>query len=59
MGAFERLWASGTKLTVSITRRGYVGKRTTFTIRRGKAPLRKDTCLSSTSGKTLKKCPAG
>ena len=58
MGAFERMSASGTKLTVSVTRAGYIGKRTTFTIRRGKAPLRKDTCLSSTSGKT-QKCPAG
>jgi len=59
VGAFERIWASGTKLTVTITRRGYIGKRTAFTIRRGKAPLRTDTCLSSTTGKSLKKCPAG
>ncbi len=58
VGVFERVWNSGTKLTVTITRRGYIGKRTAFTIRRGKAPLRKDTCLSPTSGKT-QKCPAG
>ena len=45
--AFERVLASGTTLTVSITRKGYVGKRTVFTIRRGKAPLRRDTCLST------------
>jgi hypothetical protein len=55
--AFERVFNSGTKLTVSVTRKGYIGKRTTFTIRRGKAPLRRDTCLS-TSGRS-QKCPAG
>jgi len=54
---FERVLASGTTLTVSITRSGYVGKRTVFTIRRGKAPLRRDTCLSA-SGRS-QKCPAG
>jgi len=56
--AFERTFTSGTKLTVSVTRKGYIGKRTRFTIRRGKAPLRTDSCLSPTSGKT-QKCPAG
>jgi hypothetical protein len=55
--AFERVFTSGTTLTVSVTRKGYIGKRTTFTIRRGKAPLRRDTCLS-TSGRS-QKCPAG
>jgi hypothetical protein len=55
--AFERVFAAGTTLTVSITRKGYIGKRTTFKIRQGKAPLRRDTCLS-TSGKA-QKCPAG
>jgi hypothetical protein len=54
---FERSFSSGTKITVSVTRKGYIGKRTVFTIRRGKAPLRKDSCLSPT-GKT-QKCPAG
>lgn len=55
--AFERPLASGTKLSVSITRRGYIGKRTVFTIRLGKAPLRRDSCLSSSGRST--KCPAG
>jgi len=55
---FERAFRSGTKITVSVTRKGFIGKRTQFTIRRGKAPLRKDLCLSPTSGKT-QKCPAG
>jgi hypothetical protein len=56
--AFERTFSSGTKITVSVTRKGYIGKRTQFTIRRGKAPLRRDSCLSPTNGKT-QKCPAG
>jgi len=56
--AFERELRSGTTLTVSVTRKGFVGKRTVFKIRRGKAPLRSDTCLSATSGRR-QKCPAG
>jgi hypothetical protein len=55
--AFERVLPSGITLTVSITRRGYIGKRTVFKIRRGKAPLRQDMCLSN-SGRRLS-CPAG
>jgi hypothetical protein len=55
--AFERVFVSGTRLSVTVTRKGYIGKRTVFMIRRGKAPLRRDTCLS-TSGRS-QKCPAG
>ncbi len=58
MRAFERNLRSGTVLTISITRTGYVGKRTVFKIRRGKAPLRSDSCLSAATGKR-QKCPAG
>lgn len=57
MRAFERNLRSGTVLTVTLTRSGYVGKRTIFKIRRGKAPLRFDSCLS-VAGKR-QKCPAG
>jgi hypothetical protein len=58
MAAFERNLRSGTVLTVTLTRAGYVGKRTVFKIRRGKAPLRSDSCLSAATGK-VQKCPAG
>jgi hypothetical protein len=58
MTAFERNLRSGTVLTVTLTRPGYVGKRTVFKIRRGKAPLRSDSCLSAATGK-VQKCPAG
>jgi hypothetical protein len=57
MSRFERGLRSGVKLTISVTRRGYVGKRTTFVIRRGQAPLRSDRCLSSKGRVT--RCPAG
>jgi hypothetical protein len=57
MARYERSLRAGVKLTVSVTRRGYVGKRTTFVIRRGAAPLRSDRCLSSKGRVT--RCPAG
>lgn len=58
MPEFERNLRSGTVLTITLTRSGYVGKRTVFKIRRGKAPLRSDQCLSAATGKR-QKCPAG
>jgi hypothetical protein len=57
MSRFERGLRSGVKLTISVTRRGYVGKRTTFVIRRGQAPQRSDHCLSAKGRVT--QCPAG
>ena len=57
MGRFERSLRAGVKITVQVTRRGYVGKRTTFVIRRGAAPTRSDRCLSAKG--RLTKCPAG
>jgi hypothetical protein len=57
MGRFERSLRSGVRLTVSVTRRGYMGKRTTFVIRRGSPPRRVDHCLSSKHRVT--KCPRG
>jgi hypothetical protein len=55
--AFERVLRSGTRITVTVTRPGYIGKRTTFVVRRGKAPLRADRCLSVRGRVT--RCPAG
>lgn len=57
VGRFERSLRSGIVLTVSVTRRGYVGKRTTFVIKRGVAPARVDRCLSAKGRATA--CPAG
>jgi hypothetical protein len=57
IGAFERVLPHGMRLTVTISRKGYVGKRTLFLIRRGAPPLRTDMCLSA-AGKRIT-CPAG
>ncbi len=55
--AFERSLRSGTTITVTVTRHGYIGKRTTFVIRRGRTPSRTDKCLN-TRGRVTR-CPAG
>jgi hypothetical protein len=57
MGRFERSLRAGVRITVLVTRKGYVGKRTVFVIRRGAAPTRSDRCLSAKGRVT--KCPAG
>jgi hypothetical protein len=57
--AFERPLRAGTVLSVSITRHGYVGKRTVFVIRRGQGPSRVDSCLAPGTTARRTKCPAG
>jgi hypothetical protein len=57
MGRFERSLRAGVRITVLVTRKGYVGKRTVFVIRKGTAPTRSDRCLSAKGRVT--KCPAG
>jgi hypothetical protein len=41
---FERELRAGTKLTITVTKSGYITKVTTITIRRGKGPARTDRC---------------
>jgi hypothetical protein len=55
--AFERSLRSGTRITVTVTRSGYIGKRTTFVIRKGRVPSRTDKCLNNRNRVTS--CPAG
>ena len=43
--ALEHRYRAGTRLTVAISKGGLIGKLTTFRVRRGKAPLRRDRCL--------------
>src|SRR6201999_768594 len=43
--AFERALPAGVALRVSVTMPGRIGKWTEFTIRRDRAPLRRDRCL--------------
>ncbi len=42
---FERELRAGTRLTISVTKPGYITKVTTITIRRDKSPLRTDRCV--------------
>jgi hypothetical protein len=42
---YQRLLRGSLRLQISVTRKGYVGKRTIITMRKGKAPKRRDLCL--------------
>jgi hypothetical protein len=53
--SFQRRMRSGTILRIFVTRRGFIGKFTRFTIRRGKAPLRVDKCAGASL--TVAICP--
>lgn len=43
---FERRWRAGIAISVSVTKGGNIGKYTRFTIRRRRAPKRRDACLA-------------
>jgi hypothetical protein len=43
---FERAFTAGTRLEIRVTKAGYVGKFTSFVIRRHAAPKRLDRCLA-------------
>jgi hypothetical protein len=49
---FERSLRAGTRLQISVTKTGYIGKRTVIVIRHRKAPSRSDRCLNP-SGRVL------
>jgi hypothetical protein len=54
---FERSLRAGASLQIRIFKAGQIGKYTRFTIRRGKLPLRVDTCLSLTASAPMA-CPS-
>lgn len=54
---FQRTLKKGTKLKVTVSRKGYVSYITTLTIRAKKAPSRSDSCLFPGRTKT-QRCPA-
>jgi hypothetical protein len=56
--ALEGPLRAGTRLEISVTRPGFIGKHTVFRIRRDKAPARRDRCLYPGSRKPAT-CPAG
>jgi hypothetical protein len=57
LSTFQRPLKSGVRLTIKISRSGYVAKVTVLKIRRGLAPLRSDGCLYPGHKKT-QRCPA-
>ncbi len=56
LAKLERVWRAGTRITVRVSRSGYVAKVTVITIRRGAAPARSDRCLYP-GHKRTQKCP--
>jgi len=53
---FERALRAGVTLQIRVTMSGQIGKFTSFTVRRGKLPVRKDQCVLTTSS-TPFPCP--
>ncbi len=55
--AFERALRTGARLQIFVTRRGSIGKYTSFKIRWRRPPLRRDLCVTSVRAKP-KECPS-
>jgi hypothetical protein len=53
---FERALRAGVTLQIRVTISGQIGKFTSFAVRRGKLPVRKDQCVLTTSSKPFP-CP--
>jgi hypothetical protein len=53
---FETYLRAGVKLTLTISRPGYISKVTTITIRKAQAPLRSDLCRAP-GAKKVSRCP--
>ncbi len=54
---FERSLRAGVTLQIRVTKAGEIGKFTSFAIRRGKLPVRTDSCLAPTSSRPSA-CPS-
>lgn len=54
MRRLERELRARTRLTFTITKPGYIGKRTVIVIRRGAAPWRRDRCLRPGASKAVR-----
>jgi PKD repeat protein len=53
---FERRFRPKTKLIVTVTKSGFIGRQTSWTIRRRKVPLKRNRCLPS-GAKKATRCP--
>ena len=54
--ALERRLAAGIKLTVIVSKAGFLSRQTTFTMRRAREPKRVDLCLAP-AAKRATACP--
>ena len=54
---FERTLRAGVRLTIVVSKPGFVGKWAAIVIRRGQAPLRSDRCVAP-GARTPERCPA-
>jgi PKD repeat protein len=54
----ERTFRPGTKLIITVTKPGFIGRQTSFKLRRGKGPVRKDLCRLP-GAKNATSCPGG
>jgi hypothetical protein len=54
---FERALPAGTRLIVTVSKRGFIAKVTTITIRRGRPPARSDLCIAP-GAKRPGRCPS-
>jgi hypothetical protein len=50
---FERVLRAGVRLEILVKKANTVGDYTSFKIRAGKSPVRKDACLSVRTGKRI------
>lgn len=55
--SLQRRLRAGTRIVVTVTKPGFIGKRTVLLIHRGKAPTRVDRCLYPRSPK-VRRCPS-
>jgi hypothetical protein len=55
---FQRHLLAGTRLDISVTKAGYIGKWTTIVIRQGRPPRRADRCVYP-GGRRPAPCPSG
>jgi hypothetical protein len=55
---YHRYMRAGTMLQVFVSKPGTIGKYVRFTIRKGKPPARRDSCVVATS-RTPSRCPTG
>ena len=53
---FERSLRAGARVSIVVSRRGFVGRTAVFTIRRGRPPLRRDACMLP-GARASSRCP--